>query len=139
MQDAISRRLTASVVVLLGLLAAHDLTHAFDDGLETSLGGLALVAIPQWIVLAVVLVLILRSERVRGAQLSLALGLGATVGFATVHLLPFAPAPYQDLDPSPLSWLFLVLPTVLGVVVSALAWAEWRALRGRSPGAPAPV
>ena len=44
--------LAVGSLALLALLAAHDLTHALDDGLETRLGDLALVAIPQWLALA---------------------------------------------------------------------------------------
>ena len=129
MPPAVSRRLVVAVSLLLAGLAAHDLSHAFDAGLDTRLSGLALVAVPQWIVLGVVLAVVLRGGRLRGAQMALALGAGATIGFTAVHLLPFAPAPYQDLDPSALSWLFLVLPTLLAVVVSALALAELSATR----------
>ena len=140
MHRSVSRRLTVAVAVLLALLAAHDLTHALDDGLETSLSGLALVAIPQWLVLGAVLVIVVRAERARGALLALVLGVGVTVGFVAVHILPFAPAPFQDLEPSSLSWLFLVLPAAGGMIVSALAWSEWRVVtRPAPPRGPMPT
>src|SRR4051812_30400833 len=113
--------------VLLAVLAAHDLSHGLDDGLDTPLGGLALVAVPQWLVLAVVMVVIVRGDRARSALAALLLGIGVTVGFAAVHLLPFAPASYWDLNPSAASWVVVWVPIVLGFVVTALAWTEWRA------------
>jgi hypothetical protein len=122
----VSRTLGLWSGVLLALLAGHDLTHAFDDGLETPLGGLALVAIPQWIALAVLAAFIFRAERVRAATAALLLGLGVTLGFAVIHLLPFATASYWDLSPSAVSWLFAFLPPAVGLVVIALAWAELR-------------
>ena len=122
-----SRPLVAWSAVLLLVLAAHDLSHALDDGLDTPLSGLALVAIPQWLVLAVVMAVIVRGDRARSALAALLLGIGVTVGFAFVHLLPFAPSSYWDLDPSFLSWLVAWLPAALGVGVAALAWSEWRA------------
>src|SRR4051812_50123984 len=86
--------------VLLALLAAHDLSHALDNGLDTPLGGLALVAVPQWLVLAVVMLGIVRGDRARSALAALLLGIGVAVGVAALPPLPFAPAPDLGLDPS---------------------------------------
>src|SRR4051812_34634103 len=113
--------------VLLALLAAHDLTHALDDGLETPLGGLALVAVPQWLVLAVVMAVIVRGDRARSALAALLLGIGGTVGFAAVPRLPCAPASSGVLHPSIVWWVVAWLPAALGLAVAALAWSEWRA------------
>src|SRR4051812_4666151 len=113
--------------VLLALLAAHDLSHALDDGLETPLGGLALVAVPQWLVLAVVMAVIVRADRARSAMAALLLGIGVAVGFAGVHLLPFAPASFWGLHPSAISWLVAWVPAAWGRAVAARALAEWRA------------
>ena len=121
-----SRPVVVWSLVLLALLAAHDVSHALDDGLETGLGALALVATPQWVVLAVVAAFILRGDRARSAVAALLLGLGATVGVVAVHLLPFSPGAYADLDPSPASWLLAIGPAALGLVVAALALAERR-------------
>ena len=87
---------------------------------------------PQWLVLAVVAAVILRGERARAAAAALLLGIGVTVGFAVVHLLPFAPAAYWELQPSPVSWLLAWVPAVLGLAVAALAWSQWRSA-GRPP------
>jgi hypothetical protein len=129
--NAVPRRVSRSLALwsaaLLALLAAHDLSHALDDGLETKLGGLALVATPQWIVLAVILAVILRADRSRGAAAALLLGLGVTVGFVVIHLLPFGPASYWDLHPSAVSWLLAWVPPALGLLVAARAYTEWRA------------
>ena len=48
-----NRALVAWSWVVVALLAAHDLTHLLDDGLDTGLGLLAAVAIPQWLFVAV--------------------------------------------------------------------------------------
>lgn len=116
--------------VLLALLAAHDLTHLFDDGLDTSPGQLALVAVPQWIAIAVVMAVVLRAGRTRSALAALALGLAAAIGFAVVHLFPFAAAAYEDLDPSPLSWALAWIPTGVALVVAGLAARELRDAQG---------
>ena len=135
MTHRVSRRLAVSSLALLALLAGHDASHVLDDGLDTKPGALALVAVPQWIVLAVVAAVILRAERARGALAALLLGAGTTVGFVAIHLLPFAPASYSDLDPSPVSWLLVWAPALFGLIVSALAWVEWRSAARETPGA----
>ena len=113
-----------SAVVLL-LLAAHDFSHALDGGLGTSLGGLALVAVPQWAVLAVLMAVIVRGERRQSAGAALLLGAGVVLGFAAVHLLPFSPSAYWDLHPTPLSWVLVWLPLPAGLVLSTLAWRDY--------------
>jgi hypothetical protein len=132
-----SRSLVTWSAVLLVVLAAHDLSHAFDDGLETPLGGLVLVAVPQWLALAAVMAVIVRGDRARSGLAALVLGGAVTLGFAFVHLLPFATASYWDLHPSAVSWVVAWLPVALGVAVAALGWSEWRAA-SRSSGGPAP-
>src|SRR4051794_16075317 len=122
-----SRPLVLWSAALLVLLAAHDLSHVLDDALDTKVSDLALIAIPQWIALAVVFAVILRAERARAAAAAFLLGVGVTVGFLAIHLLPFSPADYYDLDPSAISWVLAWLPAALGVVVAARAWSEWRA------------
>src|SRR5437016_7333168 len=73
--DRMPRHASRSLViwsgVLLVVLAAHDLSHALDGGLETPLDQLALVAVPQWLLLAVVMTVIVRGERARGAAAAL--------------------------------------------------------------------
>ena len=121
------RPLVTWSAVLLVVLAAHDLSHALDDGLETPLSGLALVAVPQWIALAVVMAVIVRGDQARSALAALLLGIGVTAGFAFVHLLPFATASYWDLHPSAASWVVAWLPVGLGLWVAVLGWSQWRA------------
>jgi hypothetical protein len=122
--------------LLLALLAGHDLTHALDDGLDTPLGALTVIAIPQWLAIAFVMREVIRGEGRRSADAALLLGVVSVVGFAGVHLLPFSAAPYRDLDPSGLSWALAWLPAAIGVLLAALAWRE-RATRGRADGWPA--
>jgi hypothetical protein len=124
------RRASRSLViwsgVLLVALAAHDLSHALDDGLDTPLDQLALVAVPQWLVLAAVMAVIVRGDRVRSAAAALLLGIGVTIGFAVAHLLPFATASYWDLRPSAVSWVLAWLPAALGLAVAVLSLRERR-------------
>lgn len=122
-----SRSLALWSWFLLALLAAHDLTHALDDGLQTQLGELALVAIPQWLVLAIVMAVILRAGREQSTIAALSLGLGVGIGFVVVHLLPLSPAAFWELQPSFLSWLLAWLPAAAGLFVAALAWGQRRA------------
>jgi hypothetical protein len=107
--------------VVLALLAAHDVSHLLDPGLDTSPGVVALVAGPQWVVLAVVTALILRGDARRSRLLAFTLGAGTAVGFAVIHLLPFAPASFWDLSPSPVSWLLTWVPAAFGVALAVVA------------------
>ena len=120
------RPLVVATWVLLALLAAHDLTHLLDDGLDTSAGQLALVAIPQWIATAVVMAVVLRGDARRSTSAALLLGAAAAIGLAVVHLLPFGVAPYEDLDPSAVSWVLAWAPTAVALLVAALAIQELR-------------
>jgi hypothetical protein len=122
----VSRSLAVWSGVLLALLAAHDLTHALDDGLETRPGDLAFVAMPQWLLLAAVIAVVLGGNRGLGAAAALVLGLGVSIGFAVIHLLPFSLAAYWELQPSVASWLLAWLPAALGLAVAALAWSQRR-------------
>jgi hypothetical protein len=107
--------------VVLALLAAHDLTHAFDGGLDTGLGELAIVSIPQWLLLAAVMWILLRGDAARSRTAALVLGAAVAAGFVVVHLLPFSPAAYWDLDPSPTSWALVWTPIAAGLVLAGLA------------------
>jgi hypothetical protein len=117
-----ARSLVTGSWIVLALLAAHDVTHLADDGLDTSPGQLALVAIPQWLALAAVMALVLRGRPDRRRLAALALGLSVAAGFALIHLLPFAPAAYGELEPSGLSWVLVWMPTAAGVALAARAW-----------------
>ena len=105
--------------VVLALLAAHDLTHAVDGGLDTGLGELALVSIPQWLLLAAVMGIVLRGDPARSRAAALVLGGAVVAGFVAVHLLPLSPAAFRDLDPSPISWALVWLPIAAGLVLVA--------------------
>jgi hypothetical protein len=113
--------------VVLALLAAHDVTHMLDDGLQTPLGQLAFVALPQWLVLAAVMAIILRGDRARSQAAALLLGISVTVGFAVIHLLPFSPAAFWDLQPSVASWMLAWASAAAGLLLAALAWPRQRA------------
>ena len=127
-EDMRSTRAATSVVAttwgLMALLLGHDLSHAFDDGLETSLTGLLLVAVPQWLALAAVMAIVLRADRSMAHVAAVLFGLGVSLGLVAVHLLPVSVAPYEELDPSAISWLLAWLPAVVGVVLAGLAVAR---------------
>jgi hypothetical protein len=110
--------------VLLALVAAHDVTHVVDDGLQTGLGQLAIVAIPQWIVLAAVLAIVLRGEQPGSRAAALVLGLSVAAGFGVVHLLPLSPAAFWDLQPSLVSWVLAWASIAAGLLLAALAWSQ---------------
>ena len=120
----VSRSLAAWTGALLVLLAAHDLSHALDDGLETKLGQLALVAVPQWLAIAAVTAVIIRADQARATAAAMLLGSAVAVGFVAIHLLPVSTASYWDLHPSAVSWAVAVVPAGVGIVVAALAWSE---------------
>ena len=117
-----SRSLALWSWAVLALLAAHDVTHVLDDGLETPLGQLALVAVPQWLALAVVMAVILRGDRARSRTATLLLGMSVAVGFAVIHLLPFSPAAFWQQQPSVVSWALAWVPAAVGLMLAALAW-----------------
>ncbi len=128
-----SRTLALWSWVLVVLLAAHDVTHVVDDGLETGLGQLALVAVPQWLVVGALMVVIVRGDRAPSGTAALVLGAGVTAGFALVHLVPLSPAAFWELEPSTVSWVLAWVPAALGLVLAALAWPH------RHPTARAPA
>jgi hypothetical protein len=106
--------------VLLALVAAHDVTHVFDDGLETGLGQLALVAIPQWLLMAALMAVVLRGDA-QSRTAALLLGASVAVAFVVVHLLPVSPAAFWDLQPSVVSWALAWGSIAVGVVLAVLA------------------
>lgn len=124
-----SRSLVFWSSVVLVLLAAHDVTHALDDGLETPLGQFAFVALPQWLALAAVMAVILRGDRARSRTAALLLGIAVTVGFGVVHLLPFSPFAFWDVQPSIVSWVLAWAAAAAGLVLAALAWRLSRSAR----------
>src|SRR5215208_6262789 len=121
MESRGSRSVVSWSWVVLGLLAAHDVTHLLDDGLETSPGQLAYVAVPQWIFLGVAMAVIVRGDVARSRLAALLLGVGVVLGFAVVHLLPLSLAAFSDLHPSGVSWVFAWVPAAAGAVLAVLA------------------
>ena len=108
--------------IVLALVALHDVTHVLDDGLETPLGQLAFVAIPQWIALAIIMAVVLRGDRAQSRSAALLLGAGVVVGFAVVHLLPIVPTAFWELQPSYVSWVLAWLSAAAGLLLAMLAW-----------------
>jgi hypothetical protein len=120
------RPLVLGAWVVLILLAAHDVTHVLDDGLETPLGQVAYVTVPQWLFLAVAMTVILRGDPARSRIAAVLVGFSVALGFAAIHLLPFSPAGYWDLRPSSISWALAWMPAVAGLVLAAIAWPRLR-------------
>lgn len=107
--------------IVLALLAAHDVTHLVDDGLDTSPGQLALVAVPQWLVLAAVMAIVLRGDPAQRRMAALVLGVSVAAGFAVVHLVPGPPTSFWDLEASPASWALAWAATAAGLLLAVLA------------------
>src|SRR3954451_19443058 len=115
--------------VLLALVAAHDVTHVLDDGLETSLGQLAIVAIPQWLLLAAVMAIVLRGDPGHIRAAALTLGISVAAGFAVIHFLPFSPAAFWDQQPSAVSWGLAWAAVAAGILLAIVAWPQRVAAR----------
>ena len=107
--------------IVLALLAAHDVTHLVDDGLDTSPGQLALVAVPQWLVLAAVMAIVLRGDPAQRRMAALVLGVSVAAGFAVVHLVPGPPTSFWDLEASPASWALAWAATAAGLLLAVVA------------------
>jgi len=120
--------------IVLALLAAHDVTHMVDDGLGTRLGQLAFVALPQWLVLAIVMAIILRGDRAQSRTSAQLLGISVTVGFAVIHLLPFSPAAFWQLQPSVVSWVLAWVSAAAALLLAVLAWPQQSAGHRTSAG-----
>ena len=129
-----ARLLVLCSSIVLALLAGHDATHILDDGLQTRLDQLAIVAVPQWLVLAIVMGVILRGERGKSQTSALLLGISVTVGFVVVHLLPLSPAAFWGLRPSGVSWVLAWMSVVSGVLLVVLAWRQRRAAHEAQSG-----
>ena len=113
--------------IVLALLAAHDVTHVVDDGLDTSPGQLAVVAIPQWLALGGLMAIVLRGDPAHSRAAALLLGVSVAVGFALVHLLPLTAISFWELSPSPVSWVLAWVTTAAGVLLAVLARPPLRA------------
>jgi hypothetical protein len=120
--------------IVLALLAAHDVTHVVDDGLDTSLGQLAVVAIPQWLALAGLMAVVLRGDGAQSRTAALLLGVSVVVGFAIVHLLPVTPVSFWELQPSPVSWVLAWAATAAGMLLAVLARPPLRAVHRAHAG-----
>jgi hypothetical protein len=118
--------------VVLGLLAAHDVTHVLDDGLETPLGLFVLVAVPQWLFLAVAMTVVVRGDADHARTAALLIGGSVTIGFAAVHLLPGSPAAFWDVSPSGISWVLAWATVLAALALALLAARRQQALDSRS-------
>ena len=122
--------------VVLGLLVAHDVTHVADDGLETPLGRFVLVAVPQWLFLAVAMTVVVRGDAAHARLAALLIGASVAIGFTAVHLLPGTPTSFWDVSPSGISWVLAWAAVVAGLALALLAWSVSRSAGGASRGTP---
>jgi hypothetical protein len=120
--------------IVLALLAAHDVTHVLDDGLDTSPGQLAIVAIPQWLALAGLMAVVVRDDGGHGRTAALLLGTSVVVGFAIVHLLPITPISFWELQPSLVSWVLAWASTAAGLLLAVLARPPLKAVQRAHAG-----
>ena len=120
--------------IVLALLAAHDVTHALDDGLDTSPGQLAVVAIPQWLALAGLMAIVLRGDGGQSQTAALLIGISVAVGFAIVHLLPLTAISFWELSPSLLSWVLAWATTAAGLLLAVFARPPLRAVQSVQAG-----
>lgn len=88
------------------------------------------MAIPQWLLVAALMAVILRGDRARSRRAALLLGGGVTAGFAVVHLLPLTPAAFWELDPSVASWALAWVPAAAGLGLAAVAYSSPSTSRG---------
>lgn len=123
------RALRVTAVVLFALIVGHDISHIADPGLDTPLGALAIISVPQYVGLIWILNAVLRSPPRRSAGAGLALGLAVLAGFVVAHLLPFGPAPFYDEHPAFASWLLLWLPIGTCLLLIALSLSVLRRTR----------
>ena len=107
--------------IALALLAAHDVTHVLDDGLETPLAQFPFVAVPQWIALGIVMAVVLRGDSAQSQTAALLLGISVTVGVAVVHLLPITSAALWEVQPSVVSWVLVWASGAAGLLLAVLA------------------
>ena len=134
MPRADGRSLVLGSWIVLALLAVHDVTHIADDGLDTSLGQLAVVAIPQWLALAGLMAIVVRGDPAHSRIATLLLGAGVAVGFALVHLLPLTAVSFWELSPSPASWVLAWATTAAGVLLAVLARPPLRVVQRAHAG-----
>jgi hypothetical protein len=106
---------------VLALVAAHDVTHVADDGLETPLGALAAVSIPQWAFLGAAMAVVVRGDAARSRLAARLLGASVAAGFVVVHLIPIGPTALWRLDPSAVSWVLVWAAIAAALVLVALA------------------
>jgi hypothetical protein len=120
--------------IVLALLAAHDVTHVLDDGLETPLARFPLVAVPQWIALGIVMAVVVRGDRAQSQLAALLLGIGVTVGVVVVHLLPITSAALWGVRPSVVSWVLVWASVAAGFLLAVLARPPMPAVRRAQAG-----
>jgi len=120
--------------IVLALLAAHDVTHVLDDGLETPLARFPLVAVPQWIALGIVIAVVVRGDRAQSQLAALLLGISVTVGVVVVHLLPITSAALWGVRPSVVSWVLVWASVAAGLLLAVLARPPMPAVRRAQAG-----
>ncbi len=121
-------------LLLLALLGAHTVDHAVNQPARVLPSSAGLVGIAGFVIVAIAIAFALRGGRL-AAPVGLLAGVTTVLGFLVVHIPGVGPLadPYFDFDANAASWLLLVLPIALAVLVAAIAAAELRDTRQRAP------
>ena len=122
-----SRRLVAGNALLLGLFVVHALDHAVRQEAAVPPGTSAVGAV------GLATVLLALGLAVVGHPLAAAattfVGFATAIGFVVVHVVPdWGPfsQPYPDIPVDDLSWVAMIVPAVVGLVVGGLGLSRLR-------------
>jgi fatty acid desaturase len=122
-----SRRLVAGNALLLGFFVVHALDHAVRQESAVPPGTSAVGAV------GLATVLLALGLAVVGHPLAAAattfVGFATAIGFVVVHVVPdWGPfsQPYPDIPVDDLSWVAMIVPAVVGLVVGGLGLSRLR-------------
>ena len=113
---------TILYIIVVALIAAHDIDHVVEEDRLVELPTLFWVFLPfQYAVLIGGIALVLRRDA-PAPDFVAALSAVTIVGFAGIHLVPGSIGPYADYDPSWVSWTLVFVPiaAALACLVAAL-------------------
>lgn len=127
-------RLAKAELLLFALLGAHTIDHAVNQPARELPASGGIVGIAGFAIVAIAIAFALRGGRL-AAPVGLLAGVTTVLGFLVVHIPGAGPLadPYFDFDANAASWLLLVLPIAVAVLVAAIAAAELRDMRQRAP------
>lgn len=120
-------RLVRFELLLFLLLALHTLDHAVNQPSRSLPAGSGVIGIAGFVLVAVAIVFALGRGRL-SAPVGLLAGAVTVAGFAVVHLPGVGPLadPYSAFAANVLSWLLLLAPMAVALLVAWLASGELR-------------